>query len=68
MVDFGGPGLFSMGLVALILAIVLGYWVYTDATKRSNDNALFWGLGVGILTLLTLLGGILAFVIYLWKR
>lgn len=66
----GGFGfdLFSAGLIALVLAVVLGYWIYTDATKRGNDNAVLWALVVGILTLLTIVGGLLGLVIYIWKR
>lgn len=66
----GGFGfdLFSAGLIALILAVVLGYWVYTDATKRGNDNAMLWALVVGILTLLTIVGGLIGLAVYVWKR
>lgn len=64
----GDSGLFSAGLIILIIAIVLAYWVYKDASGRGKDNAALWGLGVGILTLLTLIGGLLALAFYLWKR
>ncbi|MCQ4332061.1 hypothetical protein KM295_00890 [Natronomonas sp. F2-12] len=57
-----------MGLFVLVIAAAMAYWVYTDAEKRGKDNALLWGLGVGILTLLTLLGGIVALIVYVWKR
>lgn len=65
---FGGIGLFPMGLVVLVIALVFAYWVYTDAEKRGKDNALLWAAAVGILTLLTLIGGVLALLFYLWKR
>lgn len=64
----GGPGLLSFGVLVLIIAAVLAYWVYKDATGRGNDNALLWALGVGILTLLTLIGGLIAFAFYLYTR
>lgn len=64
----GGTDLVSVGVVVLVIAAVLAYWVYHDATGRSRDNALFWALGVGILTLLTLIGGLIAFGFYLYTR
>ncbi len=66
----GGFGfdLFLGGLLALILAVVLGYWVYKDATKRGNDNAMLWALVVGILTLLTIVGGLIGLLVYVWQR
>lgn len=64
----GGTGLWSFGVLVLIIAAVLAYWVYRDATGRGRDKALFWALGVGILTLLTLLGGLIAFGVYLYTR
>lgn len=66
----GGIGLdlFSVGLIALVLAAVLGYWVYTDATKRGDDDAVLWALAVGVLTLLTIVGGLLGLAVYIWKR
>lgn len=64
----GGTNLLSFGVLVLVIAAVLAYWVYHDATGRGRDNALFWALGVGILTLLTLIGGLIAFAIYLYTR
>lgn len=64
----GGTNLLSIGIVALVIAAVLTYWVYNDATGRGRDNALVWALGIGILTLLTLVGGLLAFGVYLYTR
>lgn len=64
----GGTDLLSFGVLVLIIAAVLAYWVYKDATGRGRDNALLWALGVGILTLLTLIGGLIAFGIYLYTR
>ncbi len=64
----GGSGLYFGGLLILIIAFLLGYWVYKDAGGRGKDNALLWGLGVGILTLLTLIGGLLALGFYIYTR
>lgn len=64
----GGTDLLSFGLLVLIIAAVLAYWVYNDATGRGRDNALLWAVGVGVLTLLTLIGGLIAFVFYLYTR
>lgn len=64
----GGPALLILGLIYLIVAFVLAYWVYTDADQRGNENAALWALAVGGLTLLTLIGGLLALAVYLWDR
>lgn len=64
----GGTDLLSFGILILVIAVILTYWVYKDATGRGRDNALLWALGIGVLTLLTLLGGLIAFVIYLYTR
>ncbi len=68
ILQIGGVDLLSVGLLALVLAAVLGYWVYTDATKRGNDDAMIWAIVVGILTLLTIVGGLIGLAIYIWKR
>lgn len=64
----GGIDLLLFGVLFLIIAAVLAYWVYKDATGRGRDNALVWALGIGILTLFTLLGGLIAFAVYLYTR
>lgn len=66
--DSVGSGLVPFGFIVLVVAAVLTYWVYNDATGRGKNKALFWALGVGILTLLTLIGGLIAFGIYLYTR
>ncbi len=57
-----------IGLIVLIIALVLGYWVYKDAKGDGKDNALLWGLVVGILTLFTVIGGLIALGVYLFTR
>lgn len=66
--NVGGTNLVSFGVVVLIIAAVLAYWVYNDATGRGRDKAMLWALGVGVLTLLTLIGGLIAFGVYLYTR
>lgn len=63
-----GSNLITAGVVLVVIAALLAYWVYTDATKRGNDNAVVWALGIGILTLLTLIGGLIGLGIYLYTR
>lgn len=64
----GDPGFLSLGLLVLVLALVMGYWVYSDAESKGNDNAMLWGLAVGLLTLFTVLGGVIALIIYILKQ
>lgn len=66
--NVGGGSLISVGVIVLVIAAVLAYWVYTDATGRGKDNAALWGLGVGILTLLTLVGGLIGLGFYIYTR
>lgn len=63
----GGPELLIIGLL-VIVPFVLTYWVYTDAEKRNNDNAVLWALAVGLFTILTFFGGILVLIVYIWNR
>ena len=63
----GGPELLIIGLL-VIVPFVLTYWVYTDAEKRNNDNAVLWALAVGLFTILTFFGGILLLIVYIWNR
>lgn len=63
-----GGDLISVGVVLLIIAAVLAYWVYKDATGRGRDEALLWALGIGILTLLTLVGGLIGLGVYIYTR
>lgn len=64
----GGTSLLSFGVLVFVVAAVLTYWVYKDATGRGRERALIWALGIGILTLLTLVGGLIAFGVYLYTR
>ncbi|MDZ7701394.1 MAG: hypothetical protein U5J98_04625 [Halobacteriales archaeon] len=64
----GGTNLVSVGVIVLIIAAVVAYWVYKDATGRGRDNAALWALGIGILTLLTLIGGLIGLGVYIYTR
>ena len=66
----GAPGgnLISAGALILILAAVLGYWVYKDATGRGRDNAVLWAIAITVLTLLTLVGGLVGLAVYIYTR
>lgn len=66
--DAGESAQLAFGLVMIVIAVILAYWVYKDATGRGRDNALLWALGIGILTLLTLLGGLIALAVYIYTR
>lgn len=46
----------------------MAYWVYNDAEGRGDDNAALWSLAVGVPTLFTSFGGILALAVCLWQR
>jgi len=55
-------------LVPIVLGFVLAYWVYNDAERRGDENATLWTLVVGVLTITTFFGGLLAFAVYIWQR
>lgn len=64
----GGSYFLPFGVIVLVIAAILAYWVYKDATGRGRDKALLWALGIGILTLLTLIGGLIGFGVYIYTR
>jgi hypothetical protein len=55
-------------VLLLVIPIGLAYWVYKDATSRGDDNAVVWAIAVGGLTAVTLIGGIVALVVYVLQR
>ena len=54
-------------VIALLIGIGVGYWVYKDASKRENNETL-WAIGVGGLLFLLLPIGVVALVAYLIVR
>jgi len=68
--QFGVPGGPELLLLVLLIALpfALAYWTYTDAERRSEDNAALWALAVGALTVTTLVGGFVALAVYIWQR
>ncbi|MFC7020831.1 MULTISPECIES: hypothetical protein [Haloarcula] len=64
------PGAIELFIVLFIflvgLAILVGasYWVYSDASKRGNDNAVIWAIATGFGFFLGLLPGLLVIILY----
>ncbi|QLD85407.1 hypothetical protein HWV23_06580 [Natronomonas halophila] len=50
-------------LIVLVIAFLVGRWVYRDAQGRGM-NAMLWGLGTGIAIFVGLIPGIVVFAIY----
>ena len=52
----GGSFLFTCVcvLISFAIAFAIAYWVYTDAKKRGNPNALIWGILTFVSTLIGL--------------
>lgn len=65
--DIGGPlGLLGT-LLLLIIAFLVGRYVYRDAAGRGMNETL-WGFGTGIAILLGLLPGLLVLLVYVVVR
>lgn len=65
------PELLIIGVVSILLfavSIGLTYWVYTDATRRGNDNAVVWAAAVFVLSAMSLVGGVVAAGVYFVTR
>ena len=59
--------MYAMTAVLLVLSIVVGYWVYKDASKREN-NELLWAIGTAALLFFTFVFGLVALVAYFILR
>ena len=55
-------------VLATFVAVGTTIWIYHDATERGRDDALVWSLAVTAGHLLTGVGGLLVFVVYLLVR
>lgn len=65
--DLGGPiGLLGT-LVLLLVAFLVGRYVYRDAAGRGMNETL-WGVGTGVAILLGLLPGLVVLLIYVVVR
>ncbi|WP_126664072.1 hypothetical protein [Haloterrigena salifodinae] len=54
-------------VIALLIGLGVGYWVYKDASKRGN-NELLWAIGVGALLALLFPIGLIALIAYIIIR
>lgn len=60
---FGGIFGLLGTLLLLVVAFLVGRWVYRDAQGRDMNETL-WGLGTGIAILIGLIPGLVVFVVY----
>lgn len=51
-------------VIGLVLLVGASYWVYTDAKKRGNDNAVLWALLTALGFFIGLLPGLVVLVVY----
>jgi hypothetical protein len=64
----GGPELLIVLLLALIIVVFVGRWVYRDAKARGSKWAWQWSVGISVLFFFGLVPGLLGLVIYLFLR
>jgi hypothetical protein len=65
------PGVIEVVLilfVTLLLAVVVGGWVYSDAKARESESPWAWAIGIGLLFLLGLIPGLIGITLYLLVR
>lgn len=63
-----GNSVFLFAVSSVVVAVIVGYAVYVDASRRGNPNAILLGLFVGFFTSLGLLPGFVALLLYLYGR
>ena len=68
MDSVGGGSVLFFALLSFVTAIIVGYAVYVDALRRENPSAVLLGLFVGFFTLLGIIPGFLALLLYLYGR
>lgn len=67
----GMPGLIELLIIlllGLVLAVVVGGWVYRDAKARGSEPAWGWAGGIVLLFLLGLFPGLVGIALYLTVR
>lgn len=58
------PGGVELIAFNVLIALVVGYFIYRDAQKRT-DNAALWAVGMAAASLfLSLIGFVIAYVVY----
>lgn len=63
----GGVELLAIGLLNLLIAVLVGGWVYRDASRRGNDAAALWAIAVALASLfLSIVGFLVVFGLYLF--
>lgn len=63
----GGMGLNLgiLGVVNVVLAVVVGYFIYQDAQSRGTDSPALWAIGLALASLLlSFLGFLIAVALY----
>ena len=64
----GGPELLIVLLILVIPGVLVGRWIYRDASKRGSDWAWQWAVGIVFLFVAGLVPGLLGVIIYLLVR
>jgi hypothetical protein len=64
----GSEGVVGFLFLLALLPLYLAYWVYEDASSRGEDNPALWAIAIIGLTVLTIVGGIAVFIVYLMIR
>lgn len=59
---------FLFALLSIAVAVVAGYAVYVDASRRGNSNAVLLGLFIGFFTVLGIVPGFVALLLYPYGR
>ena len=71
LLQLGVPGVVEFGIVLLIILLiagVVGRWVYRDAKAWGSDWAWQWAVGIVLLLLVGFVPGLLGIVTYLIVR
>lgn len=55
-------------LFGLVVPLGVGYWIYRDATRHDNDDAVLWAAGTAALFYAGVIPGVIALGAYLYTR